>query len=117
MLHIYLTIREYFLYQQCFICTATDGISRGEGTVTQETTYGCTLYHPMLYFGTEFKRRLKWTEKLFCTLWVDTGPVIYNTNEYTTYITRNDRRKVYAINIHTIIFFLIYLQMKKKYER
>ena len=41
-----------------------------------------------------------------CAISVDTVPVIYYTNEYTKLnVSRNKRRKVYAINIHTIIFF------------
>jgi len=28
--------------------------------MTQGTTYGCNLCHPMLYLGTEFNRRVNW---------------------------------------------------------
>jgi hypothetical protein len=60
----------------------------------------------MLYAGTDCKRKGKWRVKLFFTLCVASGHIVYCSNENkTTYFIKSNRGKVYAINILPVTFY------------
>jgi hypothetical protein len=72
-----------------------------------------SLGHPMLYHGTEFKRRVKWRVNLFCTLCVGSGSVVYYTYDYINNLRHQQYQKESVRNQYSSNnICLIYLQME-----
>jgi len=100
VLHMYLATEAHFLFQLCCVSMALGDIQNGEGRMSLDKTYCCTLGHSVLNLQTEFNRRVKRRASLFCTLCVGSGNIAQCSNEYrTTYIIDSNRRKVYAVNM------------------